>query len=378
MAMGSPTTPHPGEPGLQREPTAGGARPSTSRPRRQRSSHPPPFPNFALLTSNPRARIPTADETSNGSAEEFTARDLEWLMRHHRGPGPISEPGLPYDLQRATENFGVRLRLLWREAEDFSITFASLPDPVRDAQLRPRIMDYLVRVSDRSIASDLLGSSTTRFHLVTRAINEWLLDHVLNENMVKEFDTAAYDEFLQLKMHLIRSEVPLAARKILLDAMVKIVANMLVRPDFPDFCAQKFHWLVEKLWRYIGPLLPDTPQHQVDGRGILAGIISKAASLSVEMLCTPLEYVHCFPDVGDAFVPREMRNQSFHIRGEPGLLRDSNFEVKLGISPITFICRHTGSDWVPQLVSRGDVILRSPRSPPILLNVPAHLRFRDV
>ncbi|RHZ59032.1 uncharacterized protein CDV56_106062 [Aspergillus thermomutatus] len=328
-----------------------------------------------------RQELPPAEEArsrpepnANGVNPGLTPdEDLERLLRRHRPDIAAVEFGLNYSLEWATQHFATKLAELWRKVEMFGHIFANIPDPARDDQLPIRIRSYLVRVSHSYLMPRLLSSPYTRWALVARAINEWLLDWVLNETVIQGYDMVLDAEYQLLKLHLLRDLDPFV-RRLVLNAMVKIICETLCRPGFKEFYLEKHRWLVEKLWRYIGRLVPDMPEYQTDGRTRIAQIIAKAQTLLVEMLLTHLEYVHYFPECDELFDPVEMVNKDPQIDRDPDDLANRLFRVKLGFTPVTFIRRNSEESWTSEIVFQSEVLLRPENSAALL---PDWLIFRD-
>lgn len=139
--------------------------------------------------------------------------------------------------------------------------------------------------------------------------------------------------------------------------MVKIVCEILCKPGFKEFYLEKHRWYVEKLWRYVGRLVPDIPEYQTEGRTRIAQIIAKAQALSVDMLLTPLEYVHYFPECDDVFDPTEMVNMDPTNDRSPAELLRLWFRIKLAYTPVTYIRANFEESSNCELVFRSEVLL---------------------
>lgn len=139
--------------------------------------------------------------------------------------------------------------------------------------------------------------------------------------------------------------------------MVKIICETLCKPGFKEFYLEKHRWYVEKLWRYIGPLVPDQPEYQTEGRTRIAQTIAKAQALSVDMLLTPLEYVHYFAETDELFDSAEMVNMDPQNDRSPDELERLAFRVKLGYTPVTFIRANFEESWTSECVFRSEVLM---------------------
>jgi len=102
--------------------------------------------------------------------------------------------------------FSSRLRELWTKTELFGQVHANVPSVYKDSHLDKRVKEYIMSVSDRQGASSLLGSPATRFFLVAKAINAFLVHDVLKVTIIKGFDEQADMEIGGIKKQLFPGE----------------------------------------------------------------------------------------------------------------------------------------------------------------------------
>jgi len=115
--------------------------------------------------------------------------------------------GSPYaaaylDPTTCIAEFSSRLRELWTKTELFGQVHANVPSIYKDSHLDKRVKEYIMSVSDRQGASSLLGSPATRFFLVAKAINAFLVHDVLKVTIIKGFDAQADMEIGGIKKQL--------------------------------------------------------------------------------------------------------------------------------------------------------------------------------
>lgn len=92
-----------------------------------------------------------------------------------------------------------RFRELWAKTELFGQIYANTPNAFKDSHLDIRVKDYVMSVSDKHGASSLLDSPATRFFLVAKAINVFLVREILKVTMIQGFNDQADVEILSLK-----------------------------------------------------------------------------------------------------------------------------------------------------------------------------------
>lgn len=157
---------------------------------------------------------PTFDVNRNGFVPQF-------LGQCQGQPLPVVNPlplpsiwdplawsnGSPYavaylDPTTCTAEFSSRLRELWTKTELFGQIHANVSSIYKDSHLDKRVKEYIMSVSDRQGASSLLGSPATRFFLVAKAINAFLVREVLKVTIIKGFDAQADMEIGGIKKQL--------------------------------------------------------------------------------------------------------------------------------------------------------------------------------
>ena len=119
-----------------------------------------------------------------------------------------SYPIAYFDIATCIAEFSSRFRELWAKTELFGQVHANTPNVYRDSQLDRQVKNYVMSVSDKYGASSLLGSSATRFFLVAKAINAFLVREVLKITVVKGFDPAADSEIGNIKKQLFPGKWP--------------------------------------------------------------------------------------------------------------------------------------------------------------------------
>lgn len=157
---------------------------------------------------------PMFDVNGNGAVPKFPGQCQD---QHLSEVNPLPIPsiwdplswsnGSPYaaaylDPTTCIAEFSSRLRELWTKTELFGQVHANVPSIYKDSHLDKRVKEYIMSVSDRQGASSLLGSPATRFFLVAKAINAFLVHDVLRVTIIKGFDAQADMEIGGIKKQL--------------------------------------------------------------------------------------------------------------------------------------------------------------------------------
>lgn len=339
---------------------------------------------------------PMFDVNGNGVVPKFPGQCQDQLLP---GVNPLPIPsiwdplawsnGSPYavaylDPTACIAEFSSRLRELWAKTELFGQVHANIPSVYKDSHLDKRVKEYIMSVSDRQGASSLLGSPATRFFLVAKAINAFLVHDVLKVTIIKGFDEQADMGIGGIKKQLFPGEpllhvytypncatnmlvdTPTPVRHIMIIAMTTRIQTLKTKPGFIDFCQQKTRDHMHKLWRLIGPLTHPQSNTTIDpitGNSQawtdLSTIVSEAEMLALDMYSVPFEYQSEFPAVNEAFDPVTMVNSDAFITGDPMMLAESDCRVRLGVTPV--VRARDNSDCevgVVRAVSMGNVLLR--------------------
>jgi hypothetical protein len=120
------------------------------------------------------------------------------------------------EIEKHSTDLGKRLQGLFGKMEQWGQAHANVPNVYRDSRLEKRVKEYIMSVSDASTASHLLGNVKTRYFLVAKAINFYLVNEVLKITAVRGFDAVVDAEIEGLKGQLFPGKLPCALRAILL------------------------------------------------------------------------------------------------------------------------------------------------------------------
>lgn len=111
-----------------------------------------------------------------------------------------------------------------------------------------------------------------------------------------------------------------------------------------------------RLWPLIGPLtdIETLSQAWTD----LSSIVTDAQNLALDMFSVPFEYKVDFPIMGDLVNPSTTINTDPFVPGEPQCLANSDWRVRLGVTPVVRARDNSSDAAVVSIVSLGHVLLR--------------------
>ncbi|PYI04204.1 hypothetical protein BO78DRAFT_471492 [Aspergillus sclerotiicarbonarius CBS 121057] len=316
-----------------------------------------PPPSFNMPSggrgTNARAAVVVKAEPSPSRWHDHSPRDLFTTTPQHAAAGSDSPQG-PVDTSSVIDQFTYRYRDLFKKTEAFGQVHGNLPDFGQDMGMEGVIKEYLMTISNKNHAAYLLGNPSTRFTLLTKAINYYLVQEALKITAVRGFEDTVDRGIEELTQQVCQDTSPII-RHMLINAMVTVIEDAMEVPEFADFSKQKAQAHVKTLWQYIGPLTNDPNNVHGMAWADLATIMSEAQNLAVDMFRHAFEYHFDFPEINEPFNPATMINRDYFIKGDPQALKNNDNRVGLGITPIIRI-----RDLVEQeskLVYFADVLL---------------------
>ncbi|THC97813.1 hypothetical protein EYZ11_002729 [Aspergillus tanneri] len=254
-----------------------------------------------------------------------------------------------FDTDTTISTLSIRFRNLYQRTEIWGYTHANVPQIRKDSRLDAQKKEYLIALADRSQVSALLGDTSTRYYLVAKALNYYLVQEILKISVARLYDS--------LEVDLRSANTPLM-RQLAILATVSRTKDVIDHPGFQTFYQEKCSAHVAKLWQYVGPLCCDSFETSSTAWQELGNIVREAQSLAIDMQVAPLEYHFDFPEPNESFEPTTMINHDRYIRGDPTGLKNQDFRVKLGVSPITRIRNHAVRPAEVRVVFLGGVLLR--------------------
>ncbi|KAL4893746.1 hypothetical protein BDV59DRAFT_201516 [Aspergillus ambiguus] len=249
-----------------------------------------------------------------------------------------------------------RLQTLWTKTESYGMTYANIPCIQVDSQMGQNVKDYVISLSDQAQASTLLGQPTTRYCLVAKAINYYLIKEVMKITAAKGFDASSDEEMGHIKQ-MMYPDTPQVVRQLIVVTLTSHLRELQEKPGFAEFSHHKARVHTNKLWQYVGPLTHD-PFNQYTAWADLFAIVSEAQTLAIDMFSVPFEYKVDFPDMSETFEPTTMINRDLFIRGDPQGLKNNDTRVRLSITPIVRMRDNSQRPADIRMASLAHVLLR--------------------
>ncbi|QSS65178.1 hypothetical protein I7I51_06020 [Histoplasma capsulatum] len=200
---------------------------------------------------------------------------------------------------------------------------------------------------------------TTRFVLLVKAINVFLISKVLRMGVVIGFDSTADSEIGQM-MSLLYPDAPTTVRALLYEAMRRQVNRIRNKPLFTNFYNKRKNEHATALFRLLSPLVQrNHPKIWTD----FVAIIEEAHNLALTMFSGPYEFQLHFAEVGDLFDAHSMFNRDATLVrsggvGDPQTLMRKCHRVKLGVTPTIWFRNNSVPMNEPmQIVNMGHVML---------------------
>lgn len=167
-----------------------------------------PPPTFGPLVSTSKSvYLGAAKRDAPASGSDPFGPSAQATSNHLHAPEPREKCKCPhvcdlFDPDAATSELSVRFRNLWHHVENWAYMHANFPCIRKDSNMEPQTKEYIMSLADRSQASSLLGTSSTRHCLVAKAINFYLVHEVFNVHIAKDFDAVASREIGEIQRQL--------------------------------------------------------------------------------------------------------------------------------------------------------------------------------
>ena len=147
-------------------------------------------------------------------------------------------------------------------------------------------------------------------------------------------------------------------RQLAVLAMMARTKGVMETPGFALFYQEKCNTHGATLWQYVGPLAHDPSESYQQAWQELINLVGEAQLLATDMYLAPFEYNFDFPGLNEPFDPTTMINHDMYIRGNPQGLKNNDFRVRLGVTPITRIRNISVSPADVKLVYLASVLLK--------------------
>ncbi|OAX81773.1 hypothetical protein ACJ72_03885 [Emergomyces africanus] len=253
-------------------------------------------------------------------------------------------------------DFGYKFHSLFQKSESFGQLYINSSSGCTDNMIDSDAMVHLMLASHPDSVSALLDDPTTRFVLLIKAINSYLISKVLRICVVSGFDSTADSEIGQMTT-LLYPDAPTTVRALLYEAMRRQVNRIRNKPLFANFYNKRKNEHATALFRLISHLVQrNHPNIWTD----FVAIIEEAHALALTMFSGPYEFQLHFAEVGDLFDAHSMFNRDTALvrGGDAQTLMRNCHRVKLSVTPtIWFRNNSVPANEPMQVVNMGHVVL---------------------
>ncbi|OJD18477.1 hypothetical protein AJ78_01466 [Emergomyces pasteurianus Ep9510] len=253
-------------------------------------------------------------------------------------------------------DFGYKFHSLFQKSESFGQLYINSSSGYTDNMIASEAMVHLMLASHPDSLPALLADPTTRFVLLIKAINSYLISKVLRICVVSGFDSTADSEIGQMTT-LLYPDAPTTVRALLYEAMRRQVNRIRNKPLFANFYNKRKNEHATALFRLISHLVQrNHPNIWTD----FVAIIEEAHALALTMFSGPYEFQLHFAEVGDLFDAHSMFNRDTALvrGGDAQTLMRNCHRVKLSVTPtIWFRNNSVPANEPMQVVNMGHVVL---------------------
>ena len=244
---------------------------------------------------------------------------------------------------------------LFKVVEDWARNFANVPDRARDMAIPEELKKQFGTVTDMSIVPELLGSGSTRFHLIARVINLHFTDVILRIGVLKGFNPEIDSKIGHARRNIQRG-MPDNMRQAFMVIIADAVQELTKLPGFENWLERQISERASISWDVLNSLLaPGADMAWDDFRYMFA----EAYRVCIAMASRPLTYTFDYPKYGrkSYFNPNCMVNRDPILKGDPLSLKKLDLKVRLSANPVVVVTDIITTAIVPKTVHMADVLL---------------------
>ncbi|KAK2812279.1 hypothetical protein FQN49_008391 [Arthroderma sp. PD_2] len=250
-------------------------------------------------------------------------------------------------------DFANRLIRLWTMSKCFAMKHTNTTFMYDENAMEPSLCEFLNLASDKS--TELLSDVSTRFLMVSKAINWFIAKTVLKTSVVKGFDPNVDSEIKQMATHL-NSSTPFMVRNAMVQGIGQHILVLRNRPLFDNFYNKRTHEHTQYLFQLLSPLIFARDQ---DAWCELGELMVDAHGLALAMYSGPYEFRFIHPLSHHYFDPKFMTDHNAGTDEDWGMQQAKRrYTVKLSITPVPFFRNAIlQPDSALQVLHLGDVLL---------------------
>ncbi|PGH15890.1 hypothetical protein AJ79_02057 [Helicocarpus griseus UAMH5409] len=270
-------------------------------------------------------------------------------------PGMMIMEGAEYNVM----DFGDCYNNLFQKVEAFTKMYVNAPNGKYDSMINPASMAHLVKSSHANLVSGFLSDPTTRYVLLIKAMNLYIVENVLKLSVIRGFDSTADSEISQL-IGILYPNAPAVVRALIRQGVSRQVNRIRNDPLFSQFFNKRKSENASALFSLIEPLVErNQPGVWTD----FSDVIEEAYNLALMMYSGPYEFDHDFPKVGEFFDLQLMFNRDMNLVGAGGdahTMMKNGYRVKLGVTPTIYFRSNASAVDEPVLLMTMASVLVTP------------------
>ncbi|KAM5450425.1 hypothetical protein MaudCBS49596_004372 [Microsporum audouinii] len=310
--------------------------------------------HFSLSSSNLNSAAGTGTGTASGSGGTPSSPDEQiasFVSMIGRQPQQIIHTRDP---QFDGGDFASRLIGLWTASKCFATKYTNTTFMYNENATGQDLRAFLSLACDKS--TDLLSDVSTRFLMVSKAINWFITKTVLKTSVVNGFDPAVDSEIKQMATHLNSEATPFTVKNAMIQGIGQHILVLRNRPLFDNFFNKRTHEHTQHLFQLLSPLIFSRDQAAWCD---LADLMVEAHELALNMHSGPYEFKFLHPMSHHVFDPTYMTDHNTGIDEDWGMQQAKRqYTIKLAITPVPFFRNVTLQPQSPlQVLHLGDVIL---------------------
>ncbi len=305
------------------------------------------------------------------TAPSFTAQQAQAISRIQTNSLQTSAPNRNTLLSQGPSSALVvqgdeMPRVNWIEefSEFFDLTltfcrnFANVPNDERDNALSGPLLSELQRLSHPAVVRSLLGSSDTRYYLVTSLLNHTVCADIFRSSLVKGYTSESDQKLGQIRSS-IKPGLKVSMKRGLVKAAADTLIDMRKTVQFQQWIENQIDTKASILWDRIDGLLTPGVERQ-DAFDNLNHVFKEAYRIGLMMYSVPYSWTIDFPAVAETsfFDPTTMINKDVQFLGDPVSLRQQRLRVRLAMTPIIVALNYMDEAIMPRTVHFAQVLLQ--------------------
>ena len=241
----------------------------------------------------------------------------------------------------------------------FCRTFANVPNDKRDQALNGNVLSELQRASHAAAVQDLLGSSDTRYFLVSTVINHAICEDIFRSALVKGYSTESDNKIGEIR-RAIKPNTQVSIKRGLVKAAADTLNAMRKEPGLQEWIEVQIGIKASAMWDLLENLLAPEADRQL-AFDDLTHVFKEGYRIGLLMYSVPMTWSMNFPQNarGSFFNPTTMINKDEQFREDPVTLRNQRLRVRLGMTPTIVALNFMEESMMPRTMHFAQVLLQN-------------------